>query len=72
MDIHSRTDREKKIGYSLFIYQLKFQAYVEDDNDIFIEDDIVKAIRFNGGIYGNTAVPVDAENIFGKKASKKV
>ena len=72
MDIHSRTDRENKIGYSLFIYQLKFQAYVEDDNDIFIEDDIVKAVSFNGGIYGNTAVPVDAENISGKKASKKI
>ena len=29
---------------------------MEDDNDILIEDDIVKAISFNGGIYGTTSV----------------
>ena len=48
-----------------------FQAYVEYDNEILIEDDIVKATSFNGGIFGTTTVLVDAENIFGKRALKK-
>ena len=43
-----------------------FQEYVEDDNYILIKDVIVKAVSFNGGIYGTTAVLVDAANIFGK------
>ena len=44
---------------------------MEDDNEIIIEDDIVKAISFNGGISGTTDVLVDAENLFGKRARKK-
>ena len=48
-----------------------FQAYVEDDNDILIEDDIVRAISFNGSFYGTTAVILDTENIFGKRSLKK-
>ena len=44
---------------------------MEDDHDIIIEDDIVKAISFNGGISGTTDVLVDAGNIFGKRALKK-
>ena len=36
-----------------------FQAYVEYDNDILIEDYIVNAISFNGFISGTTAVIVD-------------
>ena len=54
MDIHRSTDRKNTIGYSLFISKYKFQAYVEDENDILIEDDIVKSISFNGGISGTT------------------
>ena len=49
----------------------KIQAYVEDDNDILIEDDIMKAISFNMGLYGTTAVLVDASNLFGNRALKK-
>ena len=45
---------------------------MEDDNYILIEDDIVKAIGFNGGTYGSRYVLVDAENIFGKRALKKI
>ena len=45
---------------------------MEDDNEILIEDDIANAIIFNGGISGTTAVLVDAENIFGKRALKKI
>ena len=45
---------------------------MQDENDILIEDDIVKAIIFNGGISGNTSVIVDADNIFGKIALKKI
>ena len=49
----------------------KIQAYVENDNEILIEDDIVKGISFNGGIYGTTAVIVNADNLFGKISLKK-
>ena len=44
---------------------------MDDDNDIIIEDDIVKAISFNVGIYGTTSILVDVANIFGKRALKK-
>ena len=71
MDIHISTDSKNTIGYSLFISQLKIQAYVEDDNDVLIEDDTLKYISFNGGIYGTTAVIADAVNLFGKRALKK-
>ena len=39
-----------------------------DDNDILVEDDIMKAISFNGGISGTTAVLFDAVDIFGEIA----
>ena len=45
---------------------------MEDDNDTLIEDDIVKAIIFNGGIFGTTAVLVDSAYLFGKKPLKKI
>ena len=48
------------------------QAYVEDNNDIITEDDIVKDISFNGGIYGTTAVLVDEASLFGKRYFKKI
>ena len=70
MEIHIVTDRTNTIGYSLFISQLNFQAYVEDDNDILIEDDIMKAINFNWVIYSTTDVLVDAADIFDKRALK--
>ena len=44
---------------------------MEGDNDILIEDDIVKAISFNGGISVITDVLVDASNIFGKRVLQK-
>ena len=44
---------------------------MEDENNIFIEDDVVKAISFNEGISGTTAVLVDMLNIFGKRALNK-
>ena len=71
MDIHRRTDRKNTIGYSLLISQIKIQVYVEDDNDILIGDDIVKAISFNGGIYDTTFILVDAANLFSKRSLKK-
>ena len=43
---------------------------MEDYNEILTEYDIVKAISFNGGIFGTTAVIADASNIFGKRAFK--
>ena len=48
-----------------------YQAYVDDDNDILIEDDIMKSIIFNGGISGNTAVLVGAVALFGKRSLEK-
>ena len=44
---------------------------MEDDNYELIEDDIVKAISFNGGISGTTAVLVDTAALFGKRALNK-
>ena len=44
---------------------------MEDDNDIIIEDDILKTISFNGGISGTTDVLVGVENLFGKRVLKK-
>ena len=44
---------------------------MEDNNEILIEDDIVRAISFNGGISDITSVLVDAENIFGGRSLKK-
>ena len=49
----------------------KIQAYVEDDNGILAEDDIMKAISFNGGISGTTDVLVDTANFFGKGILKE-
>ena len=43
---------------------------MKDDNDILIEDDIVRAVSFNGGVSGKTAVIVDAENLFDKRVLK--
>ena len=37
---------------------------MDNDNEILIEDDIVKDVSFNRGISGTTAVLVDAENLF--------
>ena len=44
---------------------------MEDDNDILIENDIVKAISFNGSISGTTDFLVDAANLFEKRYLKK-
>ena len=60
------------IGYSLLISQQIFQAYMEDGNYITIEDYIGRVIIFNGDISGNTAVLVDAANIFENRALKKI
>ena len=49
----------------------KFKAYVEDDNGILIEDDIVKSIRSSGGISSTTDVLFDAAALFGKEGLKK-
>ena len=43
---------------------------MDDDNDILIEDDIIKATSFNGGIYETTSIFVDADAIFGNRDFK--
>ena len=45
---------------------------MEYDNYIRIEDDILKAVSFNGVISGTTAVIVDAASLFGKIVLKKI
>ena len=72
MDINIITYWKSTIKYSLFISQLKIQAYVENDNDKLIEDDIVKAISFNDGISVTTDLLVDADAFFGKGSWKKI
>ena len=69
--IYRSTERKNTTGYSLFSFKQQNQAYVEDENDIFIEGDIVKAISFIGGISGTTSVHVDAVNFFGEIAFKE-
>ena len=44
---------------------------MEGDNDILIEDFIVKAISVNKVIYGTTATIFDTANIFGKIVFKE-
>ena len=60
-----------RLGNHYSFPKLKIQLYVENDNGILIEDDIVKDISFNRGVYGTTSVIVDVVNIFGKRALKK-
>ena len=45
---------------------------MEDDNYILIGGYIVKAISFNGGISGTTAVIVDEAALFSKRALNKI
>ena len=72
MVIHRSTNRKTILDTHYSYLNNYFKVYVEDDNDILIEDYIVKSISFNGGIYGTTAVLVDAANLFGKRASNKI
>jgi len=41
------------------------QSYIEGGNDILTEDDIFNALTYNYGIYGSTAVLLDASNLIG-------
>ena len=68
--IEAQTEKTQLDTHYSFLNR-KFQGYVEDYNYVLIEDDIVKAISFNRGIYGTTAVLVDAANIFDKIALRK-
>ena len=70
-DGYSQKHRQEKHDWLLTIhFSIKFQAYVEDDNDLPIENNIVKDTSFNGGIYGTSDVFVDAGTIFGERACK--
>ena len=61
---------KKRLDNHYSFLNKKLQAYVEDDNNILIDDDIVKAISFNLGIGGTTAVLIGADSIFGKMSFK--
>ena len=45
---------------------------MEYDNHILIQDNIVKAISFNGIIYGTTVALSDAAALFGRISLKKI
>ena len=45
---------------------------MKDENDILIEDGILKAISFSGGIYGTSDVLFGAVNLIGKRTLKKI
>lgn len=49
----------------------RFQAYIEDGNDILIEGDIFKALCFNGGLAGTTVVWLNADALCSTKTLKK-
>ena len=55
----SQTGKTRLDTHCLFINN-KNQAYVEDENYILIEDDIVNFISFNESVSGTTDVLVDA------------
>ena len=67
----SQTGKQRFHTHYSFI-NIKFQSYTEDNNDIIIEEDTVKAISFNGGISVTTSILVDVGNIFGKRSLKKI
>jgi hypothetical protein len=46
------------------------KSYVEDGNDIDVEEDIFKALSYNGGVAGTTAVLLDASNLEGPVLSR--
>ena len=67
MDIHRSTDWEKPLDTHYSFLNKIFQAYVEDDNDIIIDYNIVKDICFNCGISVTTAVLVGSADLFGNR-----
>ena len=71
MDIHRNTEKKTQLDTHYSFLDKEFQAYVQDDNEILSEYDIMKTISFNGGISGSTAVLVDTANIFNKQSLKK-
>ena len=71
MGIHRSIDSKTWLDTHYSFLNLKIQAYVEDENNILIEGNIVEAISFNGGLSVTTAVLVDATNIFGKISLNK-
>ena len=71
-DVYSHKHRQLKHDWILTIhFSIKCQAYVEDDNDILIEDDIVKEKIFNGVNSVTTDVLVDEADLFGKDSLKE-
>ncbi len=50
---------------------LILKAFVEDGNDIMLEENILQAMAFRGGIAGTTAVLLDVGNLPGTSISKK-
>lgn len=50
---------------------LIIKSYVEDGNDVVLEEDIVKAMSFRGGVAGMSAILLNLENLPKAAISKK-
>jgi hypothetical protein len=50
---------------------LIFKSYVEDGNDIILEEQILDALAFCGGVAGTTGVLINCENLNGSAIKKK-
>lgn len=48
-----------------------FRSYVEDGNNILIEEDILDALEFNDGVAGTTGILLDCSKLTGDAISKK-
>ena len=46
-----------------------FRSFVEDGNDIAVEEDIFSALSFNGGIAGTTTKLINAKNLVSPRIS---
>jgi hypothetical protein len=50
---------------------LIFKSYIEDGNDIMLEEQILDAISFCGGVAGTTGVLINCEKLNGSAITKK-
>ena len=51
--------RKSKLDIHFSFLNTKFKSFVEDENDIVIEDNIAKAIAFAGSVQGTTSKLID-------------
>jgi hypothetical protein len=62
MNTEAQTGKAHLDTHFLFVNTL-FQSYVQDGNDILTKDDIFKALCFQGGVAGVTAILIDRQHL---------